>query len=210
MRIAIAWSDKDVSSAILSYLPGFKWNLMGLALLGSVAMKFHRLSKLNRKSEVDVNQMATIFQTVVKGILFLIAVLNCILVIVYKIKSEGATNMPEVFNYFLSWELVQPLDQVQLGRLIFNYWTAGLFVLGGLFYTTKRASLMDIGQVNLGGMTKLTLMYSDYTIVYADQTWYCFLFREQDKPILGTVVTLEHTYIDTPKWITERFFIYNF
>lgn len=165
VRIAIAWSDKDVSSAIWSYLPGFKWNLMGLALLGTVAMKFHRLSKLNGKSEIDVNQMATIFQTVVKGILFLISVLNCILVIVYKIKAEGATNVPEVFNYFLSWELVQSLDQVQLGRLIFNYWTAGLFVLGGLFYTTKRASLMDIGQVNLGGMTKLTLMYSNYMLI---------------------------------------------
>ncbi len=157
VRLAIAWSNKDISSTILSTLPGLVWYLMGLAFLGTITAKLQRLSKLNEKSEIDVNQTTTIVQTVIKLILLLITVLNCIFVLVYKIKAEGATNVPTIFNCFLNWELVQSLDQVQLGRLVFNYWGAGLFVLGGFFYVTKRVTLMDIGQFSLGGMTNITL-----------------------------------------------------
>jgi ethanolaminephosphotransferase len=149
VRIAIAWNHGEAT--ILSYYAGTRWHLMALTLLGSLVTGVQNAYRLEQTHVIDVNSTAKIIQNIVKLALVLITVLNSVLVIVYKIRSENATDVPGIYQGLLEWELVQPLDQVQLGRLIFNYGGAGLFVLAGLFYVTKRASLMIMGDASLPG-----------------------------------------------------------
>lgn len=149
VRIAIGWKDKHLLETVSPYIFGLKWHLMALTFLGTLIANFRSLSKLKEENVIDVSQTANIVKSITKLLLLLICTLNCVFILVYKIKSEGATDIPEVYRNFINWEVIQSLDQVQLGRLIFNYWGAGLFVLFGLFFITKRATLMDIGVVNI-------------------------------------------------------------
>ncbi|CAO3638657.1 unnamed protein product [Mucor hiemalis] len=149
VRIAIGWKSKYLLYTVSPYIFGLKWHLMALTFLGTLITNFRCLSNLKEENVIDVSQTANIVRSITKLLLLLISTLNCVFILVYKIKSEGATDIPGLYRQFLDWEVIQSLDQVQLGRLIFNYWGAGLFVLFGLFYITKRATLMDIGVVNI-------------------------------------------------------------
>ena len=148
VRLAITWSDRSISESILLSFFGLRWHLVALANFGSIASKALCLFDLRENISIDVNQTTSIVQNIGKFVLLSIAVLNSILVIAYKVKNEGGSGAPAIYTRLLDWELIQSLDQVQLGRLIFNYWGAGLFVLVGLFYVVKKASLMNIGQVD--------------------------------------------------------------
>lgn len=123
-----------------------KWHVLALSLIVVVINGIRSMQKLEEKHAIDVNQTAKIIQNIVKAALVLISILNSILVLVYKIQDEGTANAPEVYNCLLNWELIDILNQVQLGRLIYNYQGAAMFVLCGLFYVTKRASLMILGE----------------------------------------------------------------
>lgn len=160
VRIAIGWRDKHFLEAVSPYIFGLKWHLMSLTFLGTLITNFRSLSKLKEENVIDVSQTANIVKSITKLLLLLICALNCVFILVYKIKSEGATDIPDLYRNFIDWELIQSLDQVQLGRLIFNYWGAGLFVLFGLFFITKRATLMDIGVVNIPSKSKLLNNYA--------------------------------------------------
>lgn len=153
VRTAIAWNHDNISDAILSY-SGIQWHLMGFTLFATAIFGIKTLYELSIQSNmIDVNSTAKIIQNLVKSAMSIIIILNSILVFIYKIRSSSTTTadpiddeMPRMYASLLNWELVQPLDQVKLGKLIYNYGGAGLFVLGGLFYVTKRAHLMDLVQ----------------------------------------------------------------
>ncbi|KAG2200064.1 hypothetical protein INT47_007709 [Mucor saturninus] len=152
VRIGFSW--RHIQAWMLSY-PAAQWHLMALSLTVSVVGGFKAMKELKGRQMIDVNQTASIIQNIVKAALVLIHVLNSILVLVYKIQGESTTmaaQASEVFFYkeLLNWELVRDLDQVQLGKLIFNYQGAGIFVLCGLFYVTKRASLLTMGESRPG------------------------------------------------------------
>lgn len=123
---------------------------MGFALFTTVMFGIKTLHKLSSHSSViDVNSTAKIIQNLVRAAMLVIVVLVSLLVFVYKLKTAAADTIdgvPEVYASLLDWELVQPLDQVALGKLIYNYGGAGLFVLGGLFHVTKRAHLLELVQ----------------------------------------------------------------
>ncbi|KAL9549619.1 hypothetical protein MBANPS3_005118 [Mucor bainieri] len=150
VRTAIAWNHTRLSDLILSYT-GVQWHLLGLALFTTVMFGIKTLHKLSsRSSMIDVNSTAKIIQNLVRAAMLVIVVLVSLLVFVYKVKAAAAADtideVPGVYARLLDWELVQPLDQVALGKLIYNYGGAGLFVLGGLFYVTKRAHLLEFVQ----------------------------------------------------------------
>lgn len=157
VRIGFSWST--IQAWVLSY-PTLQWHLMALSLIISVMGGLKTMQALKERHTIDVNQTASIIQNIVKAALVLIHVLNSILVLVYKIQAtqgEGvsttttaAAQASEVYKELLNWELVRDLDQVQLGKLIFNYQGAGIFVLCGLFYVTKRASLLTIAETKPG------------------------------------------------------------
>lgn len=149
VRSAIAWSHNQLSDLMLSYT-GVQWHLMGLALLTTVILGIKTLYKLSSQSSmIDVNSTAKIVLSIVRSAMLAIIVLVSLLVFVYKLKTAATDTIdevPDVYARLLHWELVQPLDQVALGKLIYNYGGAGLFVLGGLFYVTKRAHLLELVQ----------------------------------------------------------------
>lgn len=149
VRVTIAWSEGAI--ALLSYT-GVKWHLMALALLTAFLCSVRSMYKIDQKHTIDVNQMVKIVQSVVKITLGLIIALSSIFVLVYKMRTENGSDIPKFYRPFLSWELVQPLNQAQLGKLIYNYQGAGLFVLLGLFYLIKRASFMMICEANNSGI----------------------------------------------------------
>ncbi|KAF1798636.1 alkaline-phosphatase-like protein [Mucor lusitanicus] len=135
VRTAIAWSHNQLSDLILSYT-GVQWHLMGFALFTTVMFGIKTLHKLSSHSSViDVNSTAKIIQNLVRA---------AMLVILKTAAADTIDGVPEVYASLLDWELVQPLDQVALGKLIYNYGGAGLFVLGGLFHVTKRAHLLEL------------------------------------------------------------------
>lgn len=150
VRMAIAWNDGVIR--LLSYTD-MKWHLMALSLFVTCIAGVRSMFKLDQKHTIDVNQTAKIVQSVIKVTLGSIIALNSILVLVYKIRADNGSDVPEVYQSFLNWELVLPLDQIQLGKLIYNYEGAGLFVLCGLFYVLQRASHMTMGESSNIGNT---------------------------------------------------------
>ncbi|GAA5795555.1 hypothetical protein HPULCUR_000915 [Helicostylum pulchrum] len=130
VRVTMSWTN--TMTLILSDSE-LKWHLMFLALLCTFLFSVRSMYNLDQKHAIDVNQTVKIVQTVIKVVLGSIIALNSILVLVYKMRAQN-TDLPNLYQSLLNWELVLPLNQVQLGKLIYNYEGAGLFVLGGLFY----------------------------------------------------------------------------
>ncbi|KAI8642444.1 alkaline-phosphatase-like protein [Parasitella parasitica] len=146
VRIAIAWNHGRLSDFILSY-SGAQWHLMALVLFTTVVSGITTLYKLSHRSiAIDVNSTAAIIHNVIRAVMLVIIVLISVLVFIYKLRAtpDSIDDVIPMYAGLQNWTLVQPLDQVKLGRLIYNYGGAGLFVLGGLFYITKRALLMDL------------------------------------------------------------------
>ncbi|CEP09661.1 hypothetical protein [Parasitella parasitica] len=143
VRIAIAWNHSHLSDLVLSY-PGAQWHLMAVVLFTTVVSGTTTLYRLShRPTAVDVNSTAAIIHNAIRATMLAIIVLISVLVFVYKSRiSDGVIS--DLYAILQNWPLVQPLDQVELGRLIYNYGVAGLFVLGALSYVTKRALLMDL------------------------------------------------------------------
>lgn len=185
IRIGLSWNY--IQATLLLY-SDMKWHLIVLTLVTAVIAGIRSMQSLEEKHAIDVNQTAKIIQNIVKAALVLISILNSILVLVYKIEAEGTA--PEVYNGLLNWELVHALDQVQLGKLIYNYQGAGIFVLCGLFYVTKRASLLTMGELNIAGKARIYLFLKCMLIID---------FREKDKFILTAIVTSEYSHLDTPE-----------
>ncbi|ORX47161.1 alkaline phosphatase-like protein [Hesseltinella vesiculosa] len=83
-------------------------------------------------------------QLLCKVSLVLVVALTSALVMVYKLRHEGLQLDDSVSGKFyeplLAWDLVQPLTQVQLGQLIYNYGSTSLLILSLTIFVTKRAS----------------------------------------------------------------------
>ncbi|RCI06077.1 hypothetical protein CU098_013548, partial [Rhizopus stolonifer] len=144
MRFCIAWCHGDLSNKLLSYSNDVQWHLLALTLAGTLMTAIRAVYRFRQKQNIDVNQTANIIQTIIKAAFVLTITINSILVLVYKMRLADIDTIPFMYQGLLNWELVTLLDQVQLGRLIYNYQGASFFVLWGLFYVTKRASLMSL------------------------------------------------------------------
>ncbi|KAI9272413.1 alkaline-phosphatase-like protein [Helicostylum pulchrum] len=177
VRVTMSWTN--TMTLILSDSE-LKWHLMFLALLCTFLFSVRSMYNLDQKHAIDVNQTVKIVQTVIKVVLGSIIALNSILVLVYKMRAQN-TDLPNLYQSLLNWELVLPLNQVQLGKLIYNYEGAGLFVLGGLFYVIKRATLMTMGesnniQKNTSLILQLLLHLSTPLLILLSEPQNAFLF----------------------------------
>ncbi|EIE83461.1 hypothetical protein RO3G_08166 [Rhizopus delemar RA 99-880] len=123
LRLATGWNSQEVS-AMMPH-----WHLVALSLGTTAAVAINNVAKLGKRQAVDVYGTAT-----------------------YKIRSvcsvvEGNVDVkntvPKIYNTLLSMELIKTLNQVQLGKLIYNYSGASLFVLYALHYVIKRSKLMS-------------------------------------------------------------------
>jgi ethanolaminephosphotransferase len=149
MRLSLAWDNSGLSNVLLS-CTGAKWHMLMFVLttvlISGVYNTLYGL-RIQTQQHIDVYQTATIIQRLIKGVLILIFTLCSLFVFIYKMRAQDTLSIPQVYLPLLDLELVKPLSQTQLGKLIYNYGAAGLFVLLGLFYVTKRATLMNLDQV---------------------------------------------------------------
>ncbi|KAI8058701.1 alkaline-phosphatase-like protein [Gilbertella persicaria] len=163
MRFCIAWCHGDLSNKLLSYSNDVQWHLLALTLAGTLMTAIRAVYRFRQKQNIDVNQTANIIQTIIKAAFVLTITINSILVLVYKMRLADIDTIPFMYQGLLNWELVTLLDQVQLGRLIYNYQGASFFVLWGLFYVTKRASLMSLEEPS-ENKTRETLVLFLYSL----------------------------------------------
>ncbi|KAM3588839.1 hypothetical protein VKS41_001275 [Umbelopsis sp. WA50703] len=71
--------------------------------------------------------------------------LTSVLVVIYKVRSESSRErVPSLYQDLTTWELADRLNQVQLGRLIFNYGAASLFMLNVCIFIGKFVRKLDI------------------------------------------------------------------
>lgn len=129
------------------------WHLVALTLGTIVALAARNVIELGKTQAEDVYQPANVVLNISKAFYLFIISFCSALVLVYKIRSDptvaghdGNTtkSVPELYQGLLNMELVKPLDQVQLGRLIYNYGAAALFVLCALRYITRKVKLINL------------------------------------------------------------------
>ncbi|ORE08676.1 alkaline phosphatase-like protein [Rhizopus microsporus var. microsporus] len=150
VRLAVGW-NRGLSSMLLHYIS--PWHLVALTLGTTVALAAKNVIELGKTQTEDVYQPANVILNISK-VFYLSVISFCsVLVLVYKIRSDptaaghdGNTmkSVPELYQGLLNMELVKPLDQVQLGRLIYNYGATALFVLCALRYITRKVKLINL------------------------------------------------------------------
>ncbi|KAI9269137.1 alkaline-phosphatase-like protein [Phascolomyces articulosus] len=147
MRITIAW-DGGIKLMITEEI---KWHLLAISLLTPllwlICMMWRSSGRINIQA---TSGGAGYIITICKVMLILIMTLTSSLIFLYKIRSEQPSQqdeetIPGLYRYFMSQlEFANHLDQVALGKLIYNYCGSGLFVLTALVYVMKRASVLDM------------------------------------------------------------------
>ncbi|KAG1467776.1 hypothetical protein G6F56_004222 [Rhizopus delemar] len=151
VRLAVGWNHQKLSIVITHYVS--RWDLAFLALGVTVALAVINVFKLGKRQAIDVDGTANMIQMITKAAYAFTMTFCSLLVFVYKVRSESilmddgnykSNDLPELYTSFLSMDLVKSLSQVQLGKLIYNYSCASLFVLFGLRYVIKRAELLSL------------------------------------------------------------------
>ncbi|OBZ86005.1 GPI ethanolamine phosphate transferase 2 [Choanephora cucurbitarum] len=206
LRVATMWCHEGLSDKVFSLSEDIQWHSVALTLMASFAFCMKSAYSHTQKQSIDVNQTAYIIQTMIKITFVLIVAINSILVFVYKMRSvTDISAIPVIYRDLLDWELVKPLDQVQLGKLIYNYQGAAFFVLLGLFYVTQRASLMAIEESseNKSKATLELFLYSLHPLVV--------LLNGTQNAILLFIFTLQFQLLQTtlltvPTWLISVIF----
>ncbi|CAO3696094.1 unnamed protein product [Rhizopus stolonifer] len=151
VRLAVGWNHQKILIVITHYVS--KWDLAFLALGVTAVLAVINVLKLGKRQAIDVDGTANMIQMITKAAYTFIMIFYSLLVFVYKVRSEStlmddgnykSNDLPELYTSFLSMDLVKSLSQVQLGKLIYNYSCASLFVLFGLRYVIKRAELLSL------------------------------------------------------------------
>ena len=144
-RIAIAWNS-NIKPIITDEL---KWHMLALTLFIPVVWNICILWRSKYKPvHTTSSSGAGYIIAICKIVMVLIMILTCSLIFLYKTQSENQqeNDVPELYQNFIATylEFANQLDQVTLGKLIYNYCGSGLFVLTVLVYVIKRASILDI------------------------------------------------------------------
>ncbi|KAI8380730.1 alkaline-phosphatase-like protein [Blakeslea trispora] len=203
LRLTIMWCHDGLSEKVLSVSESMQWHGIALTLVVSFVFSVQSVYKYTQKHSIDVNQTAYIIQTMIRITFVLILAMNSILVFVYKMRPvTDISAIPILYRDLIDWELVKPLNQVQLGKLIYNYQGAAFFVLVGLLYVTQRASLMAIEEhtENKGRATLEIFLYSLHPLVV--------LLNGTQNAILLLIFILQfqllqRTLLDLPTWLTS-------
>ncbi|KAG0182079.1 major facilitator super transporter protein [Apophysomyces sp. BC1034] len=149
LRIGTGWSRGD---GFVKYISSsMQWNILAVSLAIPVLCGISIVRCISKRQYVSVSQGAGIIQILCQVGYVLITSLTATFVMVYKIRTEMPENLPSIYSSLLDMEVVQRLNDVELGRLVYNYGGASFLVLSGLMYVTRRASLLEMEQQNVLG-----------------------------------------------------------
>lgn len=146
-------------STLVSWMPGIEWHMLALALATPVTLATYKIRRLGRTDTTDaqVDSSAGVIQWLCRGGLVALLGFEAMLVLLYKLRGTISAGIkgpvsPYYHSLLDSIDIVTPMDQVELARLIYNYAGATLFALGALRFVNLRAKALDI----VGGMSRDT------------------------------------------------------
>ncbi|KAI9012652.1 alkaline-phosphatase-like protein [Phycomyces nitens] len=174
LRLAVAWNH--ITSLICSSL---KWHLLAVSLAIPVILVFKTLLSVGQGRFIDFSASAGIIQTMCKIVLLVLNGFTAMLVMAYKIRAEEVSNIPRIYRDVLELGVVQQLNQVELGKLIYNYGGATLLMLNAVIYVSKRASLLNVGSPNdkpMGSFLHILLYTSTPILLLISRSQNAFLF----------------------------------
>ncbi|KAI8143541.1 alkaline-phosphatase-like protein [Fennellomyces sp. T-0311] len=138
-RVAIVW-DSGIKGWITEHI---KWHMLALALSTPLVLGLYTIWR-SKTQGIETSSGAGYIISICKAVLFLIMTLTSSLVLMYKARAEPHDDIPELYGSWMKQlEFAGQLDQVALGKLIYNYYGAGMFMLAALVYATKRASVLN-------------------------------------------------------------------
>ncbi|KAI9490469.1 alkaline-phosphatase-like protein [Zychaea mexicana] len=149
VRITMDWNDTIRS--LMS--ENMKWHMLALSLaVPWIWLVYAVWRSKDRPLEVAPSSSgASYIIAFCKIVLVMILALTCALIFLYKVRSEPSQSQDDgaglhamYKGLLVKLEFTNHLDQVALGKLIYNYCSSGLFVLTALVYVIKRASVLDI------------------------------------------------------------------
>ncbi|CAO3653461.1 unnamed protein product [Cunninghamella echinulata] len=182
VRCAIAWKTIDFQQQQYSNL---LWHIMTMTLLAPVFLTIKSLNSMKQTNAVDVDQNAGYIRKLCKATYVFTVSFTSVLVLAYKIRADNkgsytdaTTIYPSSYQSILSMELIHRLDQVELGKLIYNYGIASFLLLTAIIYVSKRASLMNLGDDNEFSRPyiKLLLYMSTPLFILLSKSQHSFLF----------------------------------
>ncbi|KAF7723136.1 major facilitator super transporter protein [Apophysomyces ossiformis] len=145
-RVALGWNRGDGFVKYIS--PSMQWDVLAISLATPVLYSTLIIYTTRQGQGTGVSQGAGIIQTLCKVGYLLLNTLTAMFIMAYKIRTEIPDELPQTYSSLLTMEVVQRLDDVKLGRLIYNYCGASFLALSGLMYVTRRAGLLDVLQQN--------------------------------------------------------------
>ncbi|KAL0084483.1 alkaline-phosphatase-like protein, partial [Phycomyces blakesleeanus] len=157
LRLAAAWTQ--ITPLVC---PTLKWHLLALSLMLPVVLAVRALTRVGQsKRLVDLSGSAGIIQTMCKVVL-----------------GEWS-DVPRMYKTILELGVLQQLDQVELGKLIYNYGGATLLMLNAVIYVSKRATLLNVGKPNddrVGSFLHILLYTSTPILLLISRSQNAFLF----------------------------------
>lgn len=139
--------DIDVRYWLTTAFRSWSWHLLAAALILNVIQCIRNMQQIqiSASRSRDISQAARVIYGASKAVYLLCIVLTSVLVIVYKVRSEkDQDDVPLLYQNLTTWELASRLNQLQLGRLIYNYVAAAFFMLNSTIFIGKYMRKLNI------------------------------------------------------------------
>ncbi|KAI7864701.1 alkaline-phosphatase-like protein [Spinellus fusiger] len=176
MRIAMEWNhwmshDSNQSN---------QWHYLAFSLVFYVSLSSWSVFSIGQRQRVDASGSAAIIQLLCKAVFFLASSFTAFLVMAYKMRAEDTMKIPALYTDLLSFDVIQQLDQVELGRLVFNYGGATFLMLNAVLYVNKYANLLNLNRTQEQHMVPLL-----YLLLYTCTPIFILLTRSQNAFLLS-------------------------
>lgn len=122
------------------------WSAVAIAAFSPAVCGALVLLTQQQPNTIDASQSAKFIRLLCKLAYVATSGLLATLVLAYKLRAENIDPSSSAFGSVVSFALVERLDQVALGQLIYNYGGAGFLLLTATLYVSKHASYMALGQ----------------------------------------------------------------
>lgn len=145
--------DIDVRYWLNTTYRSWTWHLLAASLIFNCIQCVRQLRQMQISTSrtKDISQAARLIYGASKLVFFACVMLTSVLVVVYKVRSENSLDsVPELYQDLTTWDLADRLNQIQLGRLIFNYGAASFFMLNVSIFIGKFVRKLDITDKRIG------------------------------------------------------------
>ncbi|KAI9317081.1 alkaline-phosphatase-like protein [Dichotomocladium elegans] len=183
LRLSTAWNSSTYAY-IEKSLFGAEWHFLAASLVMCFLYGAHLIWNIGTKTghhsaatTVVVSSSAGYLQLMIKIASIFIMGLCSALVMLYKVRVDGVDGtVPALYGRDLpeALEFATQLDQVALGKLIYNYCGASLFVFTALVYVTETAAVLHLPESDEGHSGYSSRHYLDGLLFISTPLWILF------------------------------------